>query len=70
MQSFTGLFISFLVPTEISSDGGPKFTAKDLFQSWVIRHRMSSVSFPSSKLELEKQMPPDEQCRPEWRSEQ
>ena len=45
------LMITFGVPIEISSDGGPEFTAGETqrnFKRWGIRHRLSSVSFPSS----------------------
>ena len=45
------LMVTFGVPTEISSDGGPEFTAQEtkvFFERWGIRHRLSSVSFPSS----------------------
>ena len=45
------IMITFGVPTEISSDGGPEFKAgetKSFFEKWGIRHRLSSVSFPSS----------------------
>ena len=45
------MMITFGVPVEISSDGGPEFTAggtQAFFKRWGIRHRLSSVSFPSS----------------------
>ena len=45
------IMVTFGVPVEISSDGGPEFTAgetKAFFERWGIRHRLSSVSFPSS----------------------
>ena len=45
------LMVTFGVPVEISSDGGPEFAAKEteaFFQRWGIRHRLSSVSFPQS----------------------
>ena len=43
--------ITFGVPIEISSDGGPEFIAGEtdaFFKRWGIRHRLSSVSLPSS----------------------
>ena len=45
------VFATFGVPEEISSDGGPEFTAresKDFYRRWGIRHRLSSVYFPQS----------------------
>lgn len=45
------IMITFGVPVEISSDGGPEFKAgetKAFFEKWGIRHRLSSVSLPSS----------------------
>ena len=45
------LFVTFGVPVEISTDGGPEFIAGetlDFFKRWGIRHRLSSVSLPSS----------------------
>ena len=43
--------VTFGVPVEISTDGGPEFIAGEtlaFFRRWGIRHRLSSVSFPSS----------------------
>ena len=45
------LMVTFGVPVEISTDGGPEFIAGEtlaFFRRWGIRHRLSSVSFPSS----------------------
>ena len=45
------IFVTFCVPVEISSDGGPEFISKetkDFFRTWGVRHRLSSVDFPSS----------------------
>ena len=42
-------FTTFGVPEEISSDGGPEFTAKgtqDFLRLWGVRHGVSSASFP------------------------
>ena len=45
------VFVTFGVPDEISSDGGPEFTAeesKDFYRRWGTRHRLSSAYFPQS----------------------
>ena len=45
------LMVTFGVPVEVSSDGGPEFIGNEttaFFRRWGIRHRLSSVSFPSS----------------------
>ena len=44
-------FATFGVPEEISSDGGPEFTAfvtQDFMRKWDIKHRVSSTYFPQS----------------------
>ena len=44
-------FATFGVPEELSSDGGPEFTAdptKAFLGLWNVKHRVSSVSFPQS----------------------
>ncbi|XP_048576073.1 uncharacterized protein LOC116603222 [Nematostella vectensis] len=44
-------FATFGVPEELSSDGGPEFTAKateDFLRTWDVKQRLSSVSFPQS----------------------
>ena len=45
------LMVTFGVPTEIASDGGPEFVSyetRDFFKRWGIRHRLSSVGFAQS----------------------
>jgi len=45
------IFVTFGVPVEISSDGGPEFSAKvtkDFLKRWGIHHRMSSAYHPVS----------------------
>jgi histone H3/H4 len=45
------LFIQYGVAEEISSDGGPQFTAKvfqDFLTAWNVKHRLSSVGYPQS----------------------
>ena len=44
-------FATFGVPEELSSDGGPEFTAHNtetFLRLWNVKHRVSSVSFPQS----------------------
>ena len=44
-------FSTFGVPDELSTDGGPEFSAKEtavLLERWGIRHRLSSAYHPSS----------------------
>ena len=51
VRHLRSFFATFGVPEEISSDGGPEFTAKgtqDFLRLWGVRHRVSSVSFPQS----------------------
>ena len=51
VRHLRSFFATFGVPEEISSDGGPQFTAKgtpDFLRLWGVRHRVSSVSFPQS----------------------
>ena len=45
------LFITFGTPEELSSDGGPQFTAnifKQFLDTWGIHHRLSSAEYPQS----------------------
>ena len=45
------LFATFGVPEELSSDGGPEFTAggtKEFLDRWGVRHRLSSAYHPQS----------------------
>ena len=49
-------FATFGVPEEISSDGGPEFTAfvtQDFMRKWDIKHRVSSAYFPQSNGRVE-----------------
>ncbi|XP_022784754.1 uncharacterized protein LOC111325247 [Stylophora pistillata] len=51
VRHLRSFFATFGVPEEISSDGGPEFTAKntqDFLRLWRVRHRVSSASFPQS----------------------
>ena len=51
IKHLRSLFATFGVPEEISSDGGPEFTAgctENFLKRWGIRHRISSAYFPQS----------------------
>jgi len=42
-SAFRKLFMTFGVPVEVSSDGGPEFKASEttaFFQKWGVRHRI------------------------------
>ena len=49
--SLRKLFVTFGVPIEMASDGGPEYTARmteDFLHRWGVRHRRSSSYYPSS----------------------
>ena len=51
IRCLRSFFTTFGVPEELSSDGGPEFTAdstKKFLKQWDVRHRISSAYFPQS----------------------
>ena len=51
IRNFKYVFATFGVPDEMSSDGGPEFTAGDtqcFLQRWAVKHRLSSAYNPES----------------------
>lgn len=51
IRHLRAFFAMFGVPMELSSDGGPEFSAgctQDFLQRWGVRHRVSSAYFPQS----------------------
>ena len=51
IRHLRSFFATFGVPEELSSDGGPEFTAgrtESFLRHWGIRHRVSSAYFPQS----------------------
>lgn len=50
-EALRRIFVTFGVPEELSSDGGPEFTSReveDFLFRWGTKHRLSSAYFPQS----------------------
>ena len=56
IRSLRRTFVTFGIAEELTSDGGPEFTAtqtKSFLDAWKVSHRFSSVAFPHANTRAE-----------------